>query len=280
MAITLRCFGLDSNAATGHQTHMLIYKIFRADEWSALQAQGDTLGAPIDLSDGFIHFSTAAQAAETAAKHFANVDGLWLLALDSDALGEALKWEVSRGGAEFPHLYRKMLLSEVLWAKPLPLVKGVHQFPEEMTRGEGISAYVDPTPAQFAAFKALERGHPIEMLNLVRFKAEASYPEGHPLANAGLSGAEAYKNYGAESGPIFAGLGGKIVWRGGFETTLIGPADEAWDAVFVARYPDAHAFLAMVTNPDYQKAVVHRQAAVATSRLIRTKPGDSGATFG
>ncbi|WP_083098329.1 DUF952 domain-containing protein [Pseudophaeobacter leonis] len=111
---------------------MQIYKILRADEWSALQSQGEALGAPIDLSDGFIHFSTATQAAETAAKHFAGAEGLWLLALDGAALGEALKWEVSRGGAEFPHLYRKMLLSEVLWSKPLPLVAGAHQFPDEM----------------------------------------------------------------------------------------------------------------------------------------------------
>ncbi|OIQ42907.1 MAG: hypothetical protein BM560_01625 [Roseobacter sp. MedPE-SWde] len=111
---------------------MLIYKIFRADEWSALQSQGETLGAPIDLSDGFIHFSTATQAAETAAKHFANVDGLFLLALEAEALGDALKWEVSRGGADFPHLYRKMQLSDVVWAKPLPLVNGVHQFPKDM----------------------------------------------------------------------------------------------------------------------------------------------------
>lgn len=143
-----------------------------------------------------------------------------------------------------------------------------------------MSAHIDPTRAQFEAFKALERGHPIEMLNLVKFRENASYPDGHPLANQGLSGAEAYKTYGRESGPIFAGLGGKIIWRGGFECTLIGPKDETWDEVFVARYPDAHAFLSMVTNPDYQKAVVHRQAAVATSRLIRTKPSDTGATFG
>lgn len=126
------CFGLDSSAATGHQSPMLIYKIFRADEWSALQSQGETLGAPIDLSDGFIHFSTATQAAETAAKHFANVDGLFLLAVKAESLGETLKWEVSRGGADFPHLYRKLLLSEVLWSKPLPLVNGVHQFPKDM----------------------------------------------------------------------------------------------------------------------------------------------------
>ncbi len=143
-----------------------------------------------------------------------------------------------------------------------------------------MSAHIDPTRAQFEAFKELERDHPIEMLNLVKFRENASYLDGHPLANQGLSGAEAYKNYGRESGPIFAGLGGKIIWRGGFECTLIGHKDETWDEVFVARYPDAHAFMAMVTNPDYQRAVVHRQAAVETSRLIRTKPSDTGATFG
>lgn len=111
---------------------MLIYKIFRADEWSAFQAAGTTKGAPIDLSDGYIHFSTAQQAPETAAKHFAGAEGLYLLALDADSLGEALKWEVSRGGAEFPHLYREMALHEVLWSKPLPLSEGRHQFPAEM----------------------------------------------------------------------------------------------------------------------------------------------------
>ena len=112
---------------------MLIYKIFRADEWAALQAQGETLGAPVDIADGYVHFSTAAQARETAAKHFAGEDELTLLALDAEALGEALKWEPSRGGALFPHLYRPLRLSDVLWDKPLPLVDGTHHFPPEMT---------------------------------------------------------------------------------------------------------------------------------------------------
>jgi len=110
---------------------MLIFKIFRADGWAQLQADGTTKGAPIDLADGFVHFSTAAQAAETAAEHFAGLEGLWLLALEADDLGDALKWEVSRGGDKFPHLYREMRLDEVLWAKPLPLVDGVHHFPAE-----------------------------------------------------------------------------------------------------------------------------------------------------
>lgn len=119
-------------AGRGITRPMLIYKIFRAPEWAALQAQGETLGAPIDLSDGFVHFSTAEQAAETAAKHFAGADGLMLLALDGETLGAALKWEVSRGDALFPHLYRALRLDDVIWAKPLPLVDGVHQFPDDM----------------------------------------------------------------------------------------------------------------------------------------------------
>jgi uncharacterized protein (DUF952 family) len=112
---------------------MLIYKIFRADEWAAFETAGETAGAPIDLADGFIHFSTAEQAAETAAKHFAGEDGLMLLALDADALGAALKWEPSRGGALFPHLYRTLRLAEVVWAAPLPLKDGTHLFPARMT---------------------------------------------------------------------------------------------------------------------------------------------------
>ena len=109
---------------------MLIYKIFRADEWAELQSQSVTKGAPIDIADGYVHFSTAEQARETAAKHFAGEDGLILLALNSDALGDDLKWEPSRGGALFPHLYRELRLSDVLWDKPLPIVDGIHQFPE------------------------------------------------------------------------------------------------------------------------------------------------------
>ncbi len=111
---------------------MLIYKIFRADEWATLQANGESDGAPIDVSDGYVHFSTAAQAAETAAKHFAGVEGLFLLACDAGAMGDDLKWEVSRGGALFPHLYRKIRMTDVVWARPLPFDGQSHQFPKEM----------------------------------------------------------------------------------------------------------------------------------------------------
>lgn len=111
---------------------MLIYKIFRADEWAVLQEQGETLGAPIDVTDGYVHFSTAKQAAETAAKHFAGEEGLFLLAVETDTLGDDIKWEVSRGGQDFPHLYRKLRMSDVIWSKDLPLENGVHQFPTDM----------------------------------------------------------------------------------------------------------------------------------------------------
>lgn len=143
-----------------------------------------------------------------------------------------------------------------------------------------MSTYVDPDRDQFDAFKALDRDTPIEMLNLVTFNDLANYPGDHILARDGLTGAEAYASYGKESAPILHRVGGEIIWRAGFELTLIGPADESWDAMFIARYPDAKAFLAMVTDPDYQKAVVHRQAAVRTSRLIRTKGSAPGAAFG
>ena len=111
---------------------MHIYKIFLGPEWSELDAAGQTLGAPIDLADGFIHFSTAAQAAETAAKYFANVDDLMLVAFEADQMGDALNWEPSRGGDLFPHLYRPLQRAEVLWAKPLPIMDGTHVFPAEM----------------------------------------------------------------------------------------------------------------------------------------------------
>jgi uncharacterized protein (DUF952 family) len=108
---------------------MLIFKIFRSDEWAALRRDGETTGAPIDVADGYVHFSTATQAAETAAKHFASAEDLHLIAVDVEAAGDALQWEVSRGDALFPHLYRKMTMDDVVWAQPLPLVDGVHQFP-------------------------------------------------------------------------------------------------------------------------------------------------------
>ncbi|NIP76464.1 MAG: DUF952 domain-containing protein, partial [Xanthomonadales bacterium] len=95
---------------------MLIYKILTAGQWADLQREGEIPGAPVDIADGFIHFSTGAQVAETAAKHFACQKGLMLLAVGADALGPALKWEPSRDSALFPHLYGPLRMSDVLWA--------------------------------------------------------------------------------------------------------------------------------------------------------------------
>ena len=109
----------------------IIYKIVPASLWQSARSKGSFDGAPVDLADGFIHFSTAAQAKETAAKHFAGQTDLLLVAIDGAALGEALVYEPSRGGQLFPHLYGALPLDAVLWEKPLPLgPDGAHLFPE------------------------------------------------------------------------------------------------------------------------------------------------------
>lgn len=142
--------------------------------------------------------------------------------------------------------------------------------------------HIDPERAQFDAFKALPRDTVIHMVNLVRFKAAATYPADHPLAGDALTGAEAYAPYGADSGPVFQRVGGRIVWRGTMEAMVIGPDGEHWDAMFIAEYPTSAAFMEMVTDPVYRQAVIHRQAAVETSRLIRCNPkaSRSGTVFG
>ena len=139
--------------------------------------------------------------------------------------------------------------------------------------------YVDPSRMNFDAFKALDGTTPILMLNKLKFHDQARYEVDHPLANRTMTGAEAYAHYGTDSGPIFSRVGGTIVWRGNFESTVIGPSDESWDQVFIARYPNAGAFLEMVTDPVYQQAVKHRQAAVLTSRLQRFAELELGNTF-
>lgn len=108
----------------------MIYKIFRADEWATLQSEGRTSGAPIDLQDGYIHFSTAAQAGETAAKHFAGEADLILVSVDDRTLGDDLRWEPSRGGALFPHLYRDLRSADVVAVHKLRLENGNHVFPD------------------------------------------------------------------------------------------------------------------------------------------------------
>ena len=111
----------------------VIYKIVPAALWQTAEAAGRFDGASIDLTDGFIHFSTAEQARATAARYFSGQEGLLLVAVDAAALGDKLVFEPSRGGDLFPHLYAPLLLSAVLWAKPLPLSdEGAHIFPEAM----------------------------------------------------------------------------------------------------------------------------------------------------
>ena len=108
-----------------------IYKICTAAEWRDAERAGVYSGSAVDRRDGFIHFSTAEQATETAQKHFAGQRDLVLVSIDAEALGDRLKWEPSRGGALFPHLFGVLTPDAVLWVKPLPLGgDGRHAFPE------------------------------------------------------------------------------------------------------------------------------------------------------
>ncbi len=111
---------------------MLVYKILTAEQWAQFELESEFDGAPVDLQDGFIHLSTAKQAPETAAKHFAGQTGLVVVAIDEDILHDGLRWEVSRGGDLFPHLYRKLFIDDVSWAKLLRVgPNGRHVFPGE-----------------------------------------------------------------------------------------------------------------------------------------------------
>jgi uncharacterized protein (DUF952 family) len=112
-----------------------IYKICRAAEWEEAERSGAFEGSDVDRRDGFIHFSTAEQVAETAAKYYSNIDDLKLVAVGADTLAPALKWEPARGGDLFPHLYGKLPMAAVLWVRPLPLdAAGRHVFPSSRDR--------------------------------------------------------------------------------------------------------------------------------------------------
>ncbi|KEO87347.1 hypothetical protein EH30_06860 [Erythrobacter sp. JL475] len=140
--------------------------------------------------------------------------------------------------------------------------------------------YIDPSPENFKAFKDLPRDEPIHMLNLLRYRDLAEYPQGHVHHGNGWTGRRAYQEYGATSGPIFRRVGGSIVWRGSFQTMVTGPGDKDWHDGFVAQYPNSAAFFEMIKDPDYQLAVVNRTAALVDSRLMRFAPGDVGGGFG
>jgi uncharacterized protein (DUF952 family) len=108
---------------------MLIYKIFRATEWAELQSAGQSQGAPVDLADGYIHFSTAETVAETLARYFADESDLMLIAVETDGL-TPLKWEPARGGTLFPHLYRALTLQDVVWARAIGDGQTGHNLPD------------------------------------------------------------------------------------------------------------------------------------------------------
>ncbi|MBY6201630.1 DUF1330 domain-containing protein [Maritalea mobilis] len=138
-----------------------------------------------------------------------------------------------------------------------------------------MARYIDPTRESFATFREMQREGPVHMLNLLKFRERAAYDDGTEC-----SGAEAYRAYARESAPIFQRLGGRQVWIGRPELMLIGPREKLWDLAFIAEYPNVNAFVSMLRDPAYRKAVRHRQAAVAESRLIRMEPGNPGGAFG
>src|SRR3990167_1009215 len=138
-----------------------------------------------------------------------------------------------------------------------------------------MTKHIDPTKEDFALFKELPRDEPIHMLNLVKLRERAAYADGRQA-----TGLDAYRAYGRESGPVFRRLGGRQVWIGKPQLTLIGPRSERWDIAFIAEYPSGAAFIEMLRDPVYREAVKHRQAAVEDSRLIRMQPGKPGAAFG
>jgi uncharacterized protein (DUF952 family) len=110
---------------------LVIYKIVAEELWSEAAKTGVFQGAPVDRADGFIHFSTRTQVRETAARHFAGQTGLLLIAVDAEQLRDALKWEPSRGGDLFPHLYAPLPVDAAIWIKPLPIgADGQHLWPE------------------------------------------------------------------------------------------------------------------------------------------------------
>ena len=128
---------------------------------------------------------------------------------------------------------------------------------------------IDPSPDQLRQLLAdASDESPIVMINLLRYRDRAEYPKGSDAAPC--SGREAYQRYGALVVPMLGEVGGQVLWRGGAKQMVIGPGSEEWDEAILVQYPSRRAFLTMVGRPEYQRAVVHRSAALADSRLIAT----------
>ena len=138
-----------------------------------------------------------------------------------------------------------------------------------------MSGHVDLIKERFLAFR--DSAHPgaVHLLNLIRLRERADYPDGRDV-----SGVEAYQNYGRVSEPVLAHLGVRIIWERQLETLLIRPQTEKWDIFFVAEYPSVQCFLEMMRDPIYREAVTHRKAAALDSRLIALKPRSGATRFG
>ena len=134
-----------------------------------------------------------------------------------------------------------------------------------------IMSHIHPERSALEALANLPDGEPVVMLNLLRFRREAAYPEGS--GHAQCSGREAYARYGAQAAGHVEAVGGKPIWMGQVQQTVIGPSEEAWDEVLLVQYPSRKAFLAMAANPEYLACTVHRTAALADSRLIAMRAG-------
>lgn len=137
---------------------------------------------------------------------------------------------------------------------------------------EDPAGHIDPTRESLAALAGLPDDDPVVMLNLLRFRDAASYPDGSP--HPPCTGREAYRRYGTVAIRHVRAVGGDQIFGGSARCSIIGPADE-WDEVLLVRYPSPAAFLTMVADPDYRAAAVHRSAALADSRLIALRPHDA-----
>jgi uncharacterized protein (DUF1330 family) len=142
-------------------------------------------------------------------------------------------------------------------------------------------SYIDPDRQAWDIFKSLPRDQPIHMLNLIRLREVAAYPERHPNHGKAISGREAYREYGRTIAPHLARLNSRQVWAGTPQVMVTGPQAEAWDLAFIVEYPGSQAFIDMVRDPDYRANVVpHRTAAVADSRLLRLAPLSAAGELG
>ncbi len=133
---------------------------------------------------------------------------------------------------------------------------------------------INPSPAQLETLLKADPSPPVVMINLLRYHAQATYPEGAEAEPC--SGREAYARYGAVAARTVAQVGGEILWMARADQVVIGPEDEAWDDVVLVRYPSREAFRKMIGLVEYQEAIVHREAGLADTRLIATSPQAGG----